>query len=294
MRYFSEPTGSNPKYPCGICSKNVYTSQHKAMKCDSCKYWNHIECEKIDEVTYEILEMSDAKHHCIICKESLFIQQTSGSNLTQPSKNIILNTDYCKVCSKKVGKRHRAVQCDICDYWNHIKCDGIDSKTYEKLKKSTESEKHICITCKEENIPFQKVSDNEYLTSIVKNIDVHEDLNLRVYPSENVSSLLNDFSNHNKDGPSPINCDYYDLSSHIPYSNNNKHSMFHLNLASLSLHKEELVTALSLLEFEFDMIAVSESRLKAGIDPTFDLSLPGYNHYQKPTESDKGGVIIYA
>ena len=48
--------------------------------------------------------------------------------------------------------------------------------------------------------------------------------------------------------------------------------MFHLNLASLGCHKEELVTSLSLLDFEFDIIAVTETRIKAGIDPIYDVS----------------------
>ena len=94
------------------------------------------------------------------------------------------------------------------------------------------------------------------------------------------------------DEPSPINCDYYDVTSHIPTSNCN-HSMFHLNLASLGRHKEELTTVLSCLEFEFDVIAITESKIKSGIEPIYDLSLPGYKYYQTPTESDKGGVIVY-
>jgi len=35
--------------------------------------------------------------------------------------------------------------------------------------------------------------------------------------------------------------------------------MLHLNLASLGLHKEELATLLSLLNFDFDVIAVTET-----------------------------------
>ena len=62
--------------------------------------------------------------------------------------------------------------------------------------------------------------------------------------------------------------------------------MFHLNLASLGLHKDELVTTLSLLDFEFDIIAISETKIKAGIIPIYDLSLPGYLPHQTPTESD--------
>ena len=69
--------------------------------------------------------------------------------------------------------------------------------------------------------------------------------------------------------------------------------MFHLNLASLGRHKEELTTVLSCLEFEFDVIAITESKIKSGIEPIYDLSLPGYKYYQTPTESDKGGVIVY-
>ena len=60
------------------------------------------------------------------------------------------------------------------------------------------------------------------------------------------------------------------------------HSIFHLNLASLNLHKDELVTSRSFLEFEFDMIAVT--RMIAGIDPIYEQSLTGYNYYQTPTE----------
>ena len=41
------------------------------------------------------------------------------------SENFVLP---CGTCSKRVGKRMRAVQCDICNFWNHIKCDNIDPK----------------------------------------------------------------------------------------------------------------------------------------------------------------------
>ena len=40
------------------------------------------------------------------------------------------------------------------------------------------------------------------------------------------------------------------------------------------------------------LLALTETRIRAGIDPTYELSLKGYNHYQTPTESVKG-VIIY-
>ena len=69
--------------------------------------------------------------------------------------------------------------------------------------------------------------------------------------------------------------------------------MFHLNIASLGLHKEELVTSLSLLDFDFDMIAITETKIRKGKNPIFNPELPGYKHYQTPSECDKGGTLLY-
>ena len=73
----------------------------------------------------------------------------------------------------------------------------------------------FCKICKEETFAFQKLSDDDFFTSIVKNIDLRDDLNLRISPIPALKTLFNDLSGHNKDEPSPINWDYYDLS--IPY-----------------------------------------------------------------------------
>ena len=93
------------------------------------------------------------------------------------------------------------------------------------------------------------------------------------------------------DEPAAINCSYYDLLTPVTNSNKDNNSMFHLNLASLGLHKEELVTSLSLLNFEFDVIAVTKTKIRAVIEPIFDSSLTGYK--QTPSKCGKGGILIY-
>ena len=50
-------------------------------------------------------------------------------------------------------------------------------------------------------------------------------------------------------------------------------SILHLNIASLSLHKEEFENGLTLLNF--------------------DISLLGYNYFSIQTESEKGDVMLY-
>ena len=172
-----------------------------------------------------------------------------------------------------------------------IKCDGIDNKTYEALKKSSDS--YYCKLCKEEIFAFQKLSDDQYQASIVKNVDINEDLNLRLTTSPVLNILFNDLDNHNKNESSAINCSYYDFSTPIPNAKKSNNSMFHLNLASLGLHKEELETSLSLLDFKFDVIAITETKIRAGIEPIFDPSLNGYKLFQTPTECGKGGALLY-
>ena len=41
----------------------------------------------------------------------------------------------CGVCKLKVNDNDDAVQCDLCDRWNHINCVEINKQKYEKLIK---------------------------------------------------------------------------------------------------------------------------------------------------------------
>ena len=54
-----------------------------------------------------------------------------------------------------------------------------------------------------------------------------------------------------------------------------------------------MVAAVSLTEIEFDVIAISETKIIKNQYPTFDITLPGYKEYGTPTEASKGGVLIY-
>ena len=42
-------------------------------------------------------------------------------------------THLCSVCQKKVAERHRAVSCDTCQLWCHIKCGRISIKEYKQM-----------------------------------------------------------------------------------------------------------------------------------------------------------------
>ena len=49
-----------------------------------------------------------------------------------------------------------------------------------------------------------------------------------------------------------------------------------------------------LIDFQFDALAISESKLKTGTQPKVDITIDGY-HYplSTPSEATKGGVLLY-
>ena len=42
--------------------------------------------------------------------------------------------DICEVCLKTVKRSDKAILCDRCDNWIHIKCNCMDKLDYEMLK----------------------------------------------------------------------------------------------------------------------------------------------------------------
>ena len=70
----------------------------------------------------------------------------------------------CKICEKPVAQNHKAVCCDVCDTWVHIKCNKINTQTYNILKKEKAS--WSCIECSKDVFPFSKLNETNFLTTI--------------------------------------------------------------------------------------------------------------------------------
>ena len=62
----------------------------------------------------------------------------------------------------------------------------------------------------------------------------------------------------------------------------------------MNKHIEELRIILNLLNFKFDVIALSESKILKGSQPISDINLEGYHTpIGTPSEAMKGGVLLY-
>ena len=51
----------------------------------------------------------------------------------------------CKICNKTVNDHEYAIQCDICNFWIHIKCNNLNYINYKYLQGNNDP--WYCITC---------------------------------------------------------------------------------------------------------------------------------------------------
>ena len=76
---------------------------------------------------------------------------------------------------------------------------------------------------------------------------------------------------------------------------NNKRTLspFHVNCCSLSKNIEDLEYLLNSASTNFDVIAISETRIAKDKTPVNNLNLINYSHEFCPTESSVGGTLLH-
>ena len=216
----------------------------------------------------------------------------------------------CGICHKSVASNHKAIECTLCLNWVHIRCNILSQKDYSFHKKNT-SEPFFCLNCLAENIPFSKLNSNEFDISVKKGVINSSDARVDFVPTnfqKNIFNQLNSAINNNAfdldtdidsgDGNliPTVDCKYYSIDdfSSAKFNPSKNFSILHYNIHSMELHIEDFAVALKMLDFTFDVICISESKLKKDIDPRVNISLVGYQDpISTPTEATKGGVLIY-
>ena len=66
--------------------------------------------------------------------------------------------------------------------------------------------------------------------------------------------------------------------------------LFHANIASLNLHIDDLKLTLSKLNITFDIIGISENKIRKYTLPSNNISIPGYD---ESTETTHEGTEFY-
>lgn len=203
----------------------------------------------------------------------------------------------CTSCQMPMGSQH--VNCSLCRNSYHVRCLNTSARKWEV------EPNWFCETCGTV-FPFYSLDDDDFKTFLT------DDLN---WSFENESLFFNpfdldrDYDTHGLELDPDINffsnakncnsCDYYDevkfsklLQS---FSNlNQTFSVLHLNVRSLPKNHERMLHFISSLNYEFSVIALTETWLTEQSKELGLYELHSYNstHFVRQSRSG-GGVSIF-
>ena len=253
------------------CKKNI--PQHlRNISCFKCKKYFHVKC-------------------CDTNTREFNSRKNSGNDWCCSKCRTYEKSVKCGTCNKAIPKNNLIINCFDCGKFYHSNCSNI---SFEKFALC---DCWRCNCCTQKFLPFSTLQNENFaLTMQAKDLNLGDRTNLS--PSFTIQSLLDNISGFDRNVDDFIydltDSKYYTpsefLSSKIPKKS---FSMFHLNIASLSLHLDDLKTILSILDHPFDIIAISETKIKEDHDPISNISLDGYNFEHTPTKTDFGGVGIF-
>ena len=180
-----------------------------------------------------------------------------------------------KICEKAVTGNHRAVCCYTCSIWIHIKCNRINTQTYNILKK--ESASWGCREYSKGVFPFSELDNTNFLTTItgknLKFITVRKKHNTqerilidRINDALDTSDLENSSTHFNVD----------EFNEHFDANTFNGFNTLHFNISSLSYNIDQLSTILNTLKVKFDILGITESRLRTDKQAINNIDLEGY------------------
>ena len=213
----------------------------------------------------------------------------------------------CKICAKNVQDKDKAVQCDLCELWIHIKCNNLNYLDYKYLQNCDES--WYCIECCSTILPSNSLSSNKNFLACCTNTDSNttqwkdlendHDSSLLLKPSSTLELLVNQFDNptsENGNNPEKITSpEYYNIDEmhniEIPHKNKSL-SLFHINTCSLNKNFDDLQHLLSCTK-KIDIKAVSETWITRNVSLSNNLNLNNYSFEFTPTETCAGGTLLY-
>ena len=140
-----------------------------------------------------------------------------------------------------------------------------------------------------DNVPFSKLNYNEFSVSVKNGILNPNDCHVDFVPSEyqqNVFGTLNsaisnnafDLDNDDESDGDPIptiDCKHYSIDDFVSsnFSPSKNFLVLQFNIHSIQLHTEEFRVALQILDFVFDIICISESKIMKNRDSIIDVSI---------------------
>ena len=208
----------------------------------------------------------------------------------------------CPICDKNWRKGQNSIQCSNCKCWvhhnNRLKCSNLSNAEFSSHS-SNQKLNWNCAKCDQLFQPFSDLNDNEFLiNSNGFNTTISPDVTLILNQDklkfkadcDNLTASFLDY-NGNDDNVSSldvgIDSSYYDIDEFIKCKPDKTSSfgLLNLNIASINKHIEDLRLILSLLEYNWDVIGISEHKIEKGKAPSVNIDITGDNLLQQQTRT---------
>ena len=183
----------------------------------------------------------------------------------------------CTKCKQPVKSNQKALQCDFCDHWTHLRCTTITVKEYHILAKC--DDQYFCHLC---NDRLPSFSDSFFLNTSVGNNNTVFDETL-----ENTSNTPNSTSGVNKN--EEINSVFERLRESRRLHPRNFLAA-HININSYRYKFDEIKELLS--DKIVDIFFVVESKLDATFNDNLFIT-EGYKLLRRDRDSKGGGILAY-
>ena len=216
------------------------------------------------------------------------------------------------MCTKSVYNNYQSsVQCTTCHGWVHHgnlrKCSSLTETEFEEHQinpeKPFECDNCISVQIAEENnsrfikLPFPVECEGNIFgkpePKHKPDVSSMTPAQLKKFIKE-CETIEKQLSQDNTDEllTATVNSKYYSIKNFnsTKFDKSSAFGLFHVNIASLSKHFDDLHKLLSRLKFEFDVIGISEHKIGKDDIPSNNISLPGYDEFIfEPTGTTHGG-----
>ena len=165
---------------------------------------------------------------------------SSNSSKKRQGPDTTITKRPCKLCPKNVSDNNKAILCDLCQTWIHIKCNHLNYIDCQYLRCNRP---WYCLSCTTILFPFVDLNNQKFLGFINDNNNESKNSNssLILKPLPDLALLFNHFNNaipeNNSDPENVLQSKYYDIDElqQLRIPNKEKSlSLFQINCRSLN------------------------------------------------------------
>ena len=197
--------------------------------------------------------------------------------------------DPCGICHKNIPSNQRAIFCNNCNFYVHMKCIDLSAAEYKELEKESDVS-WFCKKCTIVMFPFGLLTKEEFLGfndfDLPSFIDSAPSFKLPLILLTCQILVIMILMN---------TCSRYftlpELSS-LQLSSND-FSILHTNIRSLSFYHDELVSLSAHTNLNLDVMGVSEIWHSNDNPISSNVDIPGYKFLKTKSVTQNDGVGLY-